>query len=113
MTAQEKAENLKAAFAENDIQWPEIVWREWYNAAAVAKMTEMGTLPSYETDIDARFMSGDEVAAAIAEAAYRADSGCFRNGGVLVITSPPEFAGTYEVSVDYEPVFSASEVELD
>lgn len=84
-----------------------IVWREWYNEPAVKKMEEMGTLPRYETEVDTRFMDGDEVAAALAEDAYRHDSEQFREGGELVIMEPEEFAGTYDVSVDYEPVFNA------
>ena len=41
------------------------VWREWFNADAVKKLTEMGTLPRNETEIDARWMTGEEVAAKV------------------------------------------------
>ena len=84
-----------------------IVWREWYNDAAVENMTEMGTLPRYETDIDTRYMDGDGIAAEIAEKQNIQDSESFREGGEIVILEPEEFAGTYEISVEYEPRFTA------
>lgn len=86
-----------------------IVWREYYNEASIKKLEEMGTLPRNETDIDTRLMDGEEVAAAIAEAENKRDFECFREGGDIVILEPEEFAGTYEVQVEYEPYFSAYE----
>lgn len=84
-----------------------IVWREWYNDVAVKQLTEMGTLPCYETDIDISYMDGDDVAAEIAEKQNSQDGECFLEGGEIVILEPEQFAGTYEVSVEYEPRFTA------
>jgi hypothetical protein len=85
-----------------------VIWREWYNAAAVKKLTEMGTLPRNEIEIDDFYMDdGDTVACIIAETANKQDGECFREGGELTIVEPASIAGDYEISVDYEPVFSA------
>ena len=84
-----------------------IVWREWFDEDAVKKLTEMGTLPRNEADIDTRYMDGDSIAAEIAEKANQQDSENFREGGELVILEPEEFAGTYEISTKYEPRFYA------
>lgn len=88
-------------------QKTKVVWREWYNEGAVKKMEEMGTLPHYESFIDIRWMQGDDVAVAIAEDTYAHDAEQFREGGEIVILEPAEFAGAYDISVDYEPRFSA------
>ena len=84
-----------------------IVWREWFNEAAVKQLTEMGTLPRNEIDIDTSYMGGESVAAEIAEKANWQDSEWFRSGGEIVILEPEEFAGTYRIIVDYEPTFYA------
>lgn len=88
-----------------------IVWREWYDENAVRQLTDMGTLPRYETEIDARYMDCDDVAAEIAEKANRDDSERFRDGGMLVIIAPEEFAGDYDIAVDWEPRFTAYKTE--
>lgn len=84
-----------------------VVWREYYNEAAIKQLEAMGTLPRNESMIDCRWCTGAEVAALVAEDAYRQDSEQFREGGDLVILEPEEFAGSYEIGVDYEPVFHA------
>ena len=84
-----------------------IVWREWFNEAAVKQLTETGTLPRNETDIDTSYMDGEDVAAEIAEKANSQDSESFRSGGEIVILEPEEFAGTYEILTEYEPRFTA------
>ena len=84
-----------------------IVWREWFDEDAVKKLTEMGTLPRNEADIDTRYMDGDSIAAEIAEKANQQDSENFREGGELVILEPEEFADPYEISTKYEPRFYA------
>ena len=85
-----------------------IVWREWFNEAAVAALTKMKTLPRNESMIDTRWMDGEEIAAEIAKEENEQDGEAFRESGEIVILEPTEFAGTYDVSVEYEPVFSAS-----
>lgn len=89
-----------------------VIWREWYNAPAVKVMTEMGTLPRYETVIDTRLEDGEGVATLIAKAANDHESESFREGGEIVILEPEEFAGTYEVTVEYEPTFYANKSDL-
>lgn len=85
-----------------------VIWREWYNEAAVKQLTAMGTLPRNEIEIDDFDMTdGDVVARLIAEDAYKHDPEYFREGGDLVIMEPAIIAGHYQISVDYEPVFSA------
>lgn len=85
-----------------------IVWREYYNDAAVAQLTAMGTLPRNETEIDTADMQGYEVAAEIAQRDFDDTfESIFREGGRMVILEPVEFAGTYEIQVDYVPQFSA------
>ena len=85
-----------------------IIWREWFNAPAVAKMTEMGTLPKEETEIDTCGEDGRSVAELIAKEATDHGSEMFReSGAMIVILEPQEFAGTYDISVDYEPTFFA------
>lgn len=84
-----------------------IIWREWYNEAACAAMEKMGTLPRNESEIDTRWMDGEEVAAEIAKQEYSRDFEAFREGGDIVILEPEEFAGKYEVGVEYAPNFYA------
>lgn len=84
-----------------------IVWREWFNEAAVKQLTEMGTLPLNETDIDTNYMTGDDVAAEVAEKANQQDNESFCSGGEIVILEPEEFAGTYKITTEYEPRFTA------
>lgn len=87
-----------------------IVWREWFNENAVKQLTEMGTLPRDETEIDAPFdwEDGEDIARDVAIAEYRNGSEMFREDGAqIVILEPEKYAGTYEISVEYEPVFSA------
>lgn len=88
-----------------------IIWREWYDDNAVRQLTKMGTLPRYETEIDTRYMDGDDVAAKVAEKASRYDSESFRDGGVLVLLEPEEFAGDYEITVEWEPCFTAYKMD--
>lgn len=86
-----------------------VVWREWFNEATIAQLTAMGTLPRNETLLDCRLLNGADVAAAIAEDANGGDNEAFREGGELTIIEPEEFAGDYEISIDYEPFFFAHE----
>lgn len=89
-----------------------VVWREWYNESAVKKLTEMGTLPRYEIEIDDFDIDdGETVARFIAEDANKHDPECFREGGEITIVEPESIAGDYEISVDYEPVFIACKSE--
>lgn len=88
-----------------------IVWREWYDENAVRRLTDMGTLPRCETEINSCYMVGDDVAAEIAEKVNRDDSESFRDGGMLVIIEPEEFAGDYDIVVDWEPHFTAYKTE--
>lgn len=90
-----------------------IVWREWFNASAIKQMTEQGTLPREECEIDARFEDGAGVAALVAEEVNGHDNEAFREGGELVILEPTEFAGTYRIDVEYTPTFTAYESDLD
>jgi hypothetical protein len=91
-----------------------IVWREWFNKAAVAKMTEMGTLPRRETYIDTRFSDGCGIAEEIAKSANNEDYEMFaKSGDVLVILEPEEFAGAYQIEVDFDPNFTAITHEAD
>lgn len=84
-----------------------IVWREWFNAAAVAQLIAMDSLPRNETTFDCRLLNGDEVAAAVARLQNKQDGEAFRDGGMLTISEPAEFAGDYRIVVDYEPTFFA------
>lgn len=85
-----------------------VVWREWFNEAAVKKMTEMGTLPRDETEIeDAYVTDGSDAAAELVRQANKSDFEAFREGGKIVIIEPEYYAGTYDVTVDYEPYFDA------
>lgn len=84
-----------------------IVWREWFNADAVERLKVIGALPRNETEIDERFLDGEAVAEAVAEQANKEDFEQFVTGGRIVILEPEEFAGTYEISTEYEPVFYA------
>ena len=90
-----------------------IVWREWYNAPAVAKMTEMGTLLREECELDVRGEDGAGVAALIAKDATDHGSEAFHSETEIVILEPEEFAGTYKIHVDFEPTFTAYEADLD
>lgn len=91
-----------------------IIWREWYNEAAVKQLTEFGTLPRYEAEVDTEFEDGEGVARLIAKQSNEDDSDCFRESGEkIVILEPQEFAGTYEIHVEYCPEFSAYRDEDD
>jgi hypothetical protein len=85
-----------------------VVWREWFNDAAVKQLEAMGTLPRNEIEIDDfEADDGQAVACTIAEQAHQEDSECFREGGKIVIVEPAPIAGTYDICVDYDPSFSA------
>lgn len=90
-----------------------IVWREWYSADLVAVLEKHGTLPRNENCVDTLWMDGGDVAAELAALSNRNDSESFSRGGSIVILEPPEFAGTYHVSVDYEPCFSAHKADSE
>jgi hypothetical protein len=86
-----------------------VVWREYYNENAVEKLTAMGTLPRYETEIpDSNYLDGEEIAAVVAQESNRNDNESFQSGGDMVILEPAEFAGTYTIDVQWEPYFSAT-----
>lgn len=88
-----------------------VIWREWYNDFVVETMTKLGTLPRNETEVIPKYfgqmLNGAEAASEIARQANREDPEAFRNGGEIVILEPPEWAGTYDIEVDYEPTFTA------
>ena len=90
-----------------------IVWREYFSDDAVRQLTEMGTLPRYETAVYVcDITTGDDVATRLAELAHEQDNECFQaDGEKLVILEPEEFAGTYEVLVYWEASFSANRCE--
>jgi hypothetical protein len=91
-----------------------VVWREWFNAPAVARMTEMRTLPREEVELNlALIRDGADLAEAIAEDATQDGSELFRSETEIVILEPAEFAGTYRVCVDYEPTYTAFAADLD
>lgn len=72
----------------------------------------MDTLPRYESEIDTSYENGEGVARLIAEQSNKNDSECFsRSGEYLTILEPSEFAGNYEISVDYDPVHYAERVD--
>lgn len=91
-----------------------VIWRDWYNEAAVASMSKMGTLPRNEIEVDDfDAQDGDAVAVLIAEEANRQDSECFREGGEIVIMEPEDIAGTYAITVDWVPTFDACREDFD
>jgi len=90
-----------------DPRLTKVIWRDWFNAAAVAQMEAMKTLPREEIMIDCRSLTGNEVAAEIARKTNEQDSTSFREGGQIVIIDPKRFAGAYKICVDYEPTFYA------
>lgn len=90
-----------------------IVWREWFNASAVKQLTEMGTLPRYETMIDCSAENGHSVAELVAADAYSQNADGYGENWGMVIVEPAEFAGTYNIEVDYKPTFCAIKTKLD
>ena len=84
-----------------------IVWRDCYNEAALAAIEKHGTLDREEIELEGCLMDGEEAAAMIAEKVNEHDFERFRDGGHLVILEPAEFAGTYSISVDWQPIFHA------
>lgn len=88
----------------------EVVWREWYNEAAVKQLTEMGTLSRYQIELSIEdWMDGCDVAAEIAKRANQSDFEAFQKDGKIVIIEPEYVAGTFDIEVEYEPSFSAWE----
>lgn len=86
-----------------------VAWREWYSESAVAALTRCGTLPRYEVELEFRGSTGVDLAEAIAYDANSNDSSCFtEEGSRIVIIEPEEFAGVYDVDVDWSPSYSAS-----
>ncbi|MBO4228060.1 hypothetical protein [Bradyrhizobium neotropicale] len=87
-----------------------VVWREWFNEAAIKQMTEMGTLPRNETEVSVgSHDNGEDVAALVAEDVAKEDSEAFRDGGTIVILEPEDFAGEYDIEVEYTPTYFARE----
>ena len=85
-----------------------VVWREWYNESAVKKLIEMGTLPRNEIEVDgADELEGWELAELIVRQVNGEDPEYFRQGGSMVILEPEKHAGTYNITVEYEPTFYA------
>jgi uncharacterized protein YaiL (DUF2058 family) len=92
---------------------PFVIWREWYNEATVKQLTEFGTLPRNETEVDDfDITDGEVVARVIATKANEDDPESFREGGEITIVEPAAIAGDYEISVDYAPTFYASKTEM-
>lgn len=86
-----------------------IIWRPYFDDAAVANLTEIGTLPRNETIIeDYDYDSGEDVAAEVARVEHNFCSDIFVNGGDMVILEPENYAGRYDIFVDWEPTFSAN-----
>jgi hypothetical protein len=85
-----------------------VIWRDWYDDAAVAALTKLGTLPRNEAEVEAFMTDGEDAARMIAEQLNSFDGEQFREGGTIVILEPEDMAGTYEISVDYEPTFYAT-----
>lgn len=86
-----------------------IIWRPYFDDNAVAKLTEMGTLPRYETIIeDYDYDSGEDVAAEVARVEHSFCSDSFVKGGDMVILEPERYSGRYDIFVDWEPTFSAN-----
>lgn len=84
-----------------------VAWRGWYEAKVIAQLTAFGTLPREEMELEVNgFDDGEDVAQMIAEHLNSVDSEQMREGGRVVILEPEEYAGTYDVTVDYEPVFA-------
>jgi hypothetical protein len=85
-----------------------IVWREWFNEAAVKQLTEMGTLPRNEINLEYYDnYEGEHIAEMIAQACNKEDVTAFTEPTEIVILEPEKFAGTYEVYVDFEPRYTA------
>lgn len=84
-----------------------VIWRDWYDDAAVAALTKMGTLPHYEAEVEALMTYGAQAACMIAEKCNNYDGEQFHEGGRIVIMEPEDMAGTYDISVDYKPTFYA------
>lgn len=84
-----------------------IVWREWFNEAAVKQLTAMGTLPREEMDLDCDHLDGEDIAALIGEQCNKEHGSMFTDTTEIVILEPEKFAGTYRVHVEYEPSYSA------
>ena len=84
-----------------------VVWRDWYDDAVVAHLMKMGTLPRNEDEVETFMTDGEDAARMIAEQCNNHDGEQFREGGKIVILEPEDMAGTYDISVDYEPTFYA------
>lgn len=88
-----------------------VIWRDWFDKAAVAQLTAMGTLPRNEFEFNGWAMDGSDVAQAIAEEQHKFDSTSYCDGGRIEILEPEKFAGVYEIHVDWEPSFHANPAE--
>lgn len=88
-----------------------VIWRDWYRPEDVTVLTKMGTLPRNEAKVAAFMMDGEDAAREIAKQCNNCDGEQFREGGRIVIVEPEEMAGTYDISVDYEPSFFARKVD--
>lgn len=87
-----------------------IIWRDWYPDASIAAMEKLGTVPWEEIDLDVKpWEAGDDVAAEIAEKIGLDDFERFRESTAIVIREPEQLAGVYDITVEYQPYFSASE----
>lgn len=85
-----------------------VTWREWFNDHAVEQMSKMGTLPEYETEIDGWVDDdGEHAAMEIAKTVNAKDFEQFRESCEIEILKPENLAGSYSISVDYEPTFYA------
>lgn len=85
-----------------------VAWREWFREPTVAALTRCGTLPRYEVELEFKGSTGEDLAEAIAYDAHSNDSSCFTEGDKIVIIEPEEFAGVYDIDVDWSPTYSAS-----
>jgi len=92
----------------------QVIWRDWLSPKAVQQLTEMGTLPRNEFEWDEWIGArGGDIAQAIAEEQNKFDCASFAEGGRIEIIEPDEYAGAYDISVDWEPSFFASRAEAD
>ena len=86
-----------------------IVWHDWFPPGSNAIVT-----PYNETEVDTTGdWDSEDVAASLAKVVNAGDCDAFNRGGKLVIVGPEEYAGVYDITVDYEPVFFAEKVEED
>ena len=90
-----------------------IVWREHYRPDVVRELQNMGTLPRNEIELDlGDYEDGADVVERILNINLN-DGNVAETGDKIAIIEPEKYAGTYEVAVDYDPVFTVGKIEED